>query len=68
MLKHQWFVNCVFFSFCRSVVRFVLKCVEMVWNGRFFALFTVHENQVRYTLKKVKIYENRKVMCKFAFY
>lgn len=35
MLKHQRFVNCVFFGFCGSVVRFVLKCVEMVWNGRF---------------------------------
>mgnify|MGYP004424968819 len=46
----------------------MLKCVEMVWNGRFFAPLTVHKNQVRYTLKKVKIYENRKVMCKFAFY
>ena len=48
-------------------MRFLLKFVEMVWNGRFFDLLTVHENQVRYTLKKVKIYENRKVMCKFAF-
>ena len=59
---------CDFWFFCRSGVRFVLKCVEVVWNGRFFALLTVHKNQVRYTLKKVKIYENRKVMCKFAFY
>ena len=56
---------CDFWFFCRSVVRFVLKCVEKVV---FFALLTVHENQERYTLKKVKIYENRKVMCKFAFY
>lgn len=55
MLKHQCFVNSVFFGFCGSVVRFVLKCVEMVWNGRFFALLTVHKNQVHYTLKKVKI-------------
>ena len=48
-------------------MRFILKCVEVVWNGRFFALLTVHKNQEHYTLKKVKIYENRKVMCKFAF-
>lgn len=68
MLKHQRFVNCLFFCFCGSVVRFVLKCVEMVWNSRFLSLLTVHKNQVHYTLKKVKIYENRKVMCKFAFY
>lgn len=55
-----------------EVCWFVMVCVEMVWSGRFVSLFTahktVHKNQVHYTLKKVKIYENRKVMCKFAFY
>lgn len=63
---------CGFWGFCGSGVRFVLERVEMVWSGRFVNLFTayktVHKNQAHYTLKKVKIYENRKVMCKFAFY
>ena len=60
-----------FFTLLRRFIppykRYIVLNVIFNVLSAFLALFTVHENQVHYTLKKVKIYENRKVMCKFAF-